>query len=139
MQNGASPEDLWLSACFSGFCRLEEAVPKTCLALDDQRENDGEQQELQAALPAQMQLELEDEVREGMGNTGGLGMVSKAQKKLGVSWGTLGLLEDGRSSVGPCVLAQHALGCGLLANPLNFPGNKHFGDQTRLKCGLTLG
>ncbi|KAM8988541.1 kinesin-like protein KIF18B [Ara ararauna] len=46
--------------------RLEEAVPKTCLALDDQRENDGEQQELQAALPVQMQLELEDEAPEEM-------------------------------------------------------------------------
>ncbi|NWS46056.1 KI18B protein, partial [Probosciger aterrimus] len=42
--------------------RLEEAVPKTCLALDDQREND----ELAAGLPVQMQLELKDEAPEEM-------------------------------------------------------------------------
>ncbi|NXS49960.1 KI18B protein, partial [Balaeniceps rex] len=41
-----------------------EAVPKTCLALDDQRENDGEQQELEAALPVELQLESEEEARE---------------------------------------------------------------------------
>lgn len=118
---------------------MEEAVPKTRLALDDQGQNDGEQQGLQAGLPVQMHLGLEDEVRGGMGSTGGLGMMSRAQKKLGLSRDTLGLLGDGRSSAGPCVLAQHVLGCGLLANPLNSPGNKHFGDQTQLKCGLTLG
>ncbi|NXD72068.1 KI18B protein, partial [Eolophus roseicapillus] len=39
-----------------------EAVPKTCMALDDQREND----ELEAGLPVQMQLELEDEAPEEM-------------------------------------------------------------------------
>ncbi|XP_065555143.1 kinesin-like protein KIF18B [Lathamus discolor] len=46
--------------------RLEEAVPKTCLALDDEGENDGEQQELRAGLPVQMQLELEGEAPEAM-------------------------------------------------------------------------
>lgn len=59
----ASPEDLWLSGFFSGFRRLEEAVPKTCLALDDQRETDGEQQELEDGWPVQMQLESEEVVR----------------------------------------------------------------------------
>ncbi|XP_074972833.1 kinesin-like protein KIF18B isoform X3 [Phalacrocorax aristotelis] len=49
-----------------GLPRLEEAVPKTCLALDDQRESDGEQQELEVGWPAELQLELEDDqVREG--------------------------------------------------------------------------
>ncbi|XP_010009720.1 PREDICTED: LOW QUALITY PROTEIN: kinesin-like protein KIF18B, partial [Nestor notabilis] len=46
--------------------RLEEAVPETCLALDGQRENEGEQQELEAGLPVQMQLELENEAPEEM-------------------------------------------------------------------------
>lgn len=36
------------------------------------------------------------------------------------------------------VLAQHVLGCGLLAKPLNFPANREFGDQTQLKYGLIL-
>ncbi|XP_042643301.1 kinesin-like protein KIF18B [Tyto alba] len=49
-----------------GLPRLEEAVPKTCLALDDQRESDGEQQELGAGWPVQMQLELEEEAPEEM-------------------------------------------------------------------------
>ncbi|XP_030364470.1 kinesin-like protein KIF18B [Strigops habroptila] len=46
--------------------RLEEAVPKTGLALDDQRVNAGGEQELEAGLPVQMQLELEDEAPEEM-------------------------------------------------------------------------
>uniref|UniRef100_A0A8C0BLQ6 Kinesin-like protein n=1 Tax=Buteo japonicus TaxID=224669 RepID=A0A8C0BLQ6_9AVES len=36
-----------------------EAVPKTCLAPDFQRESDGEQQKLEAGWPVQLQLELE--------------------------------------------------------------------------------
>ncbi|KAM4645380.1 LOW QUALITY PROTEIN: kinesin-like protein KIF18B [Amazona ochrocephala] len=43
-----------------------EAANLTYLALDDQRENDGEQQELQAGVPVQMQLDLEDEAPEEM-------------------------------------------------------------------------
>ncbi|NXF51605.1 KI18B protein, partial [Oceanites oceanicus] len=50
----------------SGFCRLEEAVPKTGLALDDERETDGEQQELEAGWPVQVQLESEKEAPEEM-------------------------------------------------------------------------
>ncbi|NXJ86030.1 KI18B protein, partial [Trogon melanurus] len=45
---------------------LEEAVPKTCLALDGQQERDGEEQELEAGWPVQMQLESEEEVPEEM-------------------------------------------------------------------------
>ncbi|NXK28438.1 KI18B protein, partial [Arenaria interpres] len=37
--------------------RLEEAVPKPCLALDEQMECDGEQQKLEAGWPVRMQLE----------------------------------------------------------------------------------
>ncbi|KAF1552248.1 Kinesin-like protein KIF18B, partial [Eudyptula minor] len=43
-----------------------EAVPKTCLALDDQRETDGEQQELEDGWPVQMQLESEEVAPEEM-------------------------------------------------------------------------
>ncbi|NXX57410.1 KI18B protein, partial [Scopus umbretta] len=43
-----------------------EAVPKACLAPDDQRQSDGEQQELEAGWPVELQLESEDEVREEM-------------------------------------------------------------------------
>ncbi|NXW24583.1 KI18B protein, partial [Circaetus pectoralis] len=43
-----------------------EAVPKTCLAPDFQRESDGEQQELEAGWPVQLQLELEKEAPEEM-------------------------------------------------------------------------
>ncbi|NWQ86625.1 KI18B protein, partial [Burhinus bistriatus] len=43
---------------------LEEAVPKTRLALDDQVESDGEKQELEAGWPVQLQLELVEEVKE---------------------------------------------------------------------------
>ncbi|KFM13312.1 Kinesin-like KIF18B, partial [Aptenodytes forsteri] len=46
--------------------RLEEAVPKTCLALDDQRETDGEQQEVEDGWPVQMQLESEEVAPEEM-------------------------------------------------------------------------
>ncbi|NWH48504.1 KI18B protein, partial [Fregata magnificens] len=49
-----------------GLPRLEEAVPKTYLALGGQRENDGEQQELEAGWPVQLQLELEEEAPEEM-------------------------------------------------------------------------
>ncbi|NXW36228.1 KI18B protein, partial [Phaetusa simplex] len=41
--------------------RLEEAVPKTCLALEDEMECDGEQQELEAGWPVRLQLELVEE------------------------------------------------------------------------------
>lgn len=75
----ASPEDLlWLSGFFSGFCRLEEAVPNTCLAPDFQRESDGEQQKPEAGWPVQLQLELEKEVTGGVDSAGGLGMMSGA-------------------------------------------------------------
>ncbi|KFV60651.1 Kinesin-like KIF18B, partial [Gavia stellata] len=46
--------------------RLEEVVPKTCLALGDQRESDGEQQELEVGWPVQLQLESEKEAPEKM-------------------------------------------------------------------------
>ncbi|XP_009326672.1 PREDICTED: kinesin-like protein KIF18B, partial [Pygoscelis adeliae] len=49
-----------LSSSLVALPRLEEAVPKTCLALDDQRETDGEQQELEDGWPVQMQLESEE-------------------------------------------------------------------------------
>ncbi|KFR05006.1 Kinesin-like KIF18B, partial [Nipponia nippon] len=49
-----------------GLPGLEEAVPKTCLALDDQRESGGEQQELEAGWPVQLQVELEKEAPEEM-------------------------------------------------------------------------
>lgn len=108
----ASPEDLlWLSGFFSGFCRLEEAVPKTCLALDDQVERDGEQQELEAGWAVQPQLESVEKVREGVGSVGGLGMTSRAQKRLegpkyphGVHWACW---ERAGAQLG--VLAQHVL------------------------------
>ncbi|NXV52602.1 KI18B protein, partial [Uria aalge] len=44
--------------------RLEEAVPKTCLALEDEMECDGEQQELEAGWPVRLQLELVEEAPE---------------------------------------------------------------------------
>uniref|UniRef100_A0A8D0ENZ0 Kinesin-like protein n=1 Tax=Strix occidentalis caurina TaxID=311401 RepID=A0A8D0ENZ0_STROC len=43
------------------FCRLEEAVPQRGVALDAQRESDGEQQELGAGQPVGMPMELEEE------------------------------------------------------------------------------
>ncbi|XP_027638921.2 kinesin-like protein KIF18B [Falco peregrinus] len=43
-----------------GFHGLEEAVPKTGLALDDQRESDGEEQQLKAGWPVKLQLESEE-------------------------------------------------------------------------------
>ncbi|NXA19333.1 KI18B protein, partial [Ibidorhyncha struthersii] len=43
-----------------------EAVPKTCLALDDQVDRDGEQQELEAGQPVQLQLESVEEAPEKM-------------------------------------------------------------------------
>ncbi|XP_009582840.1 PREDICTED: kinesin-like protein KIF18B, partial [Fulmarus glacialis] len=49
-----------------GLPRLEEAVLKTGLALDDQRESDGEQQELEAGWPVQLQLESEEKAPEEM-------------------------------------------------------------------------
>ncbi|KAM6042964.1 kinesin-like protein KIF18B isoform 1-T1 [Theristicus caerulescens] len=49
-----------------GLPRLEEAVLKTCLALDDQRESGGEQQELEAGWPVQLQVESEKEAPEEM-------------------------------------------------------------------------
>ncbi|KAM9250266.1 kinesin-like protein KIF18B [Cariama cristata] len=49
-----------------GLPRLEVAVPKTSLALDGQRENDGEQQELEAGGPVELQLESEEEAPEEM-------------------------------------------------------------------------
>ncbi|XP_050767747.1 kinesin-like protein KIF18B [Gymnogyps californianus] len=55
-----------LSSSPVGLLRLEEAVPKTCLALDDQRESNGEQQELEAGWPVQLQLESEEEAPEEM-------------------------------------------------------------------------
>ncbi|KFQ77279.1 Kinesin-like KIF18B, partial [Phoenicopterus ruber ruber] len=55
-----------LSSSPGGLPRLEEAVPKTCLALDDQRERDGEQKELEAVWPVQLQLESEEEASEEM-------------------------------------------------------------------------
>ncbi|NXU21999.1 KI18B protein, partial [Thalassarche chlororhynchos] len=55
-----------LSSSPVGLPRLEEAVPKTCLAPDDQRESDGEQQELEAGWPVQLQLESEEEAPEEM-------------------------------------------------------------------------
>lgn len=98
-----SPEGLlWLSGFFSGCCRLEEAVPKTCLALDDQREGNGEQQELEAGWPVQLQLESEEEVREGVGSVGGLCVMSGARWGVQIpSRGTLGKLGEGRNSAGP--------------------------------------
>ncbi|NXG81750.1 KI18B protein, partial [Stercorarius parasiticus] len=50
---------------FSVLCRLEEAVPKTCLALEDEMECDGERQELEAGWPVRLQLESVEEAREG--------------------------------------------------------------------------
>ncbi|KAM9656238.1 kinesin-like protein KIF18B [Morphnus guianensis] len=55
-----------ISSSTVGLLRLEEAVPKTCLAPDFQRESDGEQQELEAGWPVQLQLELEKEAPEEM-------------------------------------------------------------------------
>ncbi|NXE82518.1 KI18B protein, partial [Cochlearius cochlearius] len=46
--------------------RLEEAVPKTCLAVDNQREIDGEQQDLEAGPPVQLQLGSEEKAPEEM-------------------------------------------------------------------------
>ncbi|NXK12695.1 KI18B protein, partial [Herpetotheres cachinnans] len=45
---------------------LEEGAPKTRLALNDQRESDGEQQELEAGWPVKLQLESEEEAPEEM-------------------------------------------------------------------------
>ncbi|NXR01523.1 KI18B protein, partial [Sagittarius serpentarius] len=53
-----------ISSSTVGLLRLEEVAPKTSLALDDQRESDGEQQELEAGWPVQLQLELEKEAPE---------------------------------------------------------------------------
>ncbi|NXV22893.1 KI18B protein, partial [Cepphus grylle] len=44
--------------------RLEEAVPKICLALEDEMECDGEQQELEAGWPVRLQLESVEEAPE---------------------------------------------------------------------------
>ncbi|NWI29333.1 KI18B protein, partial [Sula dactylatra] len=55
-----------LSSSPLGLPRSEEAVPKTCLALADQRESGGEQQELEVGWPVQLQLELEEEAPEEM-------------------------------------------------------------------------
>ncbi|KFQ64430.1 Kinesin-like KIF18B, partial [Pelecanus crispus] len=49
-----------LSSSPVGLPRLEEAVPKTCLALDDQRESDEEQQKLEAGWSVELQLESEE-------------------------------------------------------------------------------
>ncbi|KAM6368449.1 kinesin-like protein KIF18B [Pluvialis apricaria] len=46
--------------------RLEEAVPKTCFALDDQVEHGKEQQELEAGCPVQLHLESVEEAPEEM-------------------------------------------------------------------------
>ncbi|NXJ71322.1 KI18B protein, partial [Rostratula benghalensis] len=59
------PGLLWLSGFF-GFCRLEEASPKPCLALDGQMKSDGEQEELEAGWPVQLQLESVEEAPEEM-------------------------------------------------------------------------
>ncbi|XP_075379187.1 kinesin-like protein KIF18B isoform X1 [Mycteria americana] len=53
-----------LTSSPAGLPRVEEAVPKTCLALDDQRESNGGQQELEAGQPVQLQLESEEEAPE---------------------------------------------------------------------------
>ncbi|NWY49472.1 KI18B protein, partial [Chionis minor] len=58
------PHLLWLSGFSSGFCRLEDAISETCLALDEQMESDGEQQELEAGWPIQLQLGLVEEAPE---------------------------------------------------------------------------
>ncbi|NXF65314.1 KI18B protein, partial [Ciccaba nigrolineata] len=49
-----------------GLPRLEEAVPRRGVALDAQRESDGEQQELGAGQPVGMPMELEEEAPEEM-------------------------------------------------------------------------
>ncbi|XP_074705697.1 kinesin-like protein KIF18B [Strix aluco] len=49
-----------------GLPRLEEAVPQRGVALDAQRESDGEQQELGAGQPVGMPMELEEEAPEEM-------------------------------------------------------------------------
>ncbi|NXO47106.1 KI18B protein, partial [Aramus guarauna] len=46
--------------------RLEEAVPQTCLGLDDRRESDGKQRELEAGWPVQLCLESEQQAPEEM-------------------------------------------------------------------------
>ncbi|XP_054657537.1 kinesin-like protein KIF18B [Grus americana] len=46
--------------------RLEEAVPQTRLPLDDQRESDGKQRELEAGWPVQLRLESEQQAPEEM-------------------------------------------------------------------------
>ncbi|KAM9215142.1 kinesin-like protein KIF18B [Leptosomus discolor] len=65
-QNQAPALPVPLSSSAVGLPRLEEAVPKTGSALDGQRESDGEQLELEAGLPVQMQMELEEEAPEEM-------------------------------------------------------------------------
>ncbi|NXN28047.1 KI18B protein, partial [Nycticryphes semicollaris] len=46
--------------------RLEESSPKPCLALDGQMESDGEQEELEAGWPVQLQLESVEKAPEEM-------------------------------------------------------------------------
>ncbi|NXJ55473.1 KI18B protein, partial [Spizaetus tyrannus] len=65
-ENRVSAPPAPISSSTVGLLRLEEAVPKTCLAPDFQRESDGEQQELEAGWPVQLQLESEKEAPEEM-------------------------------------------------------------------------
>ncbi|XP_062485941.1 kinesin-like protein KIF18B [Pezoporus occidentalis] len=69
--------------------RLEEAVPKPGLALDGEGQDDGEQQELQARFPLQMQLQLEGEAPEEM-PTSSPGASHGADLRLGLKEPKLG-------------------------------------------------
>ncbi|NXC74711.1 KI18B protein, partial [Anhinga anhinga] len=65
-ENAAREAENQVQAPLAPLSLLEEAVLKTRLALDDQRESGGEQQELEVGWPVQLQLGLEEEAPEEM-------------------------------------------------------------------------
>lgn len=90
-------------------------------------ECNGEQQELEAGWPVRLQLESVEEVREGTGSVGGLGVMSRGLKyPRGARWACWE-----RAGAQPGVLARY-----VPAKPFPFPANREFGDQTQLKYGL---